>query len=107
MWILLPDEDTAPAALLRDPSLMTLFAGDNSGIQSKFLTVNAAVPKLDIASEHELSDTLKSLGITNAFSRETADFSALSDKPSVPYHGLCGLYGFLYRLCQNSFSSLP
>ena len=22
-------------------------------------------------------------------------------------HGLCGLYGFLYRLCQNSFSSLP
>ena len=35
------------------------------------------------------------------------DFSALSDKPSVPYHGLCGLYGFLYRLCQNSFSSFP
>ena len=74
---------TAPAALLRDPSLMTLFAGDNSGIQSKFLTVNAAVPKFDIASEHELSDTLKSLGITNAFSPETADFSALSDGDAV------------------------
>ena len=83
MWFLLPDEDTAPAALLRDPSLMTLFAGDNSGIQSKFLTVNAAVPKFDIASEHELSDTLKSLGITNAFSPETADFSALSDGDAV------------------------
>ncbi|MEE0095396.1 MAG: serpin family protein [Oscillospiraceae bacterium] len=62
---------------------MTLFAGDNSGIQSKFLTVNAAVPKFDIASKHELSDTLKSLGITNAFSPETADFSALSDGDTV------------------------
>ena len=55
---------------------MTLFAGDNSGIQSKFLTVNAAVPKFDIASKHETFRHAEITGdYTNAFSPETADFS--------------------------------
>ena len=83
MWFLLPDEGTAPAALLRDPELLALFSGSAGNIQSKYLTVNAAVPKFDVASEQELTGTLKKLGITDAFTPATADFSALSDGAAV------------------------
>ena len=79
MWFLLPDEDTAPAALLRDSELLALFSGSAGNIQSEYLTVNAAIPKFDVSSDQELSDMLKALGVTDAFAPDTADFSALSD----------------------------
>ena len=45
----------------------------------KFLMVNLAVPKFDVASDMELKKDLMNLGITDIFDPETADFSPMTD----------------------------
>ncbi len=78
MWLILPDEDKTIDDVLK--------AGDYIGLTNrgawndkKELTINYSVPKFDISSEIDLKNGLKSLGVTDIFETDTADFSPLSD----------------------------
>lgn len=76
MWFLLPDEGLTPEALLSDPEALSfLISGDAE--QAEWYYGKLALPKLDITSELELSDTLKALGVTAAFDSAAANFSPL------------------------------
>lgn len=68
MIFLLPDEGTALTPLLRGEAALTdLFTDvyDNDRAQTAKLVWS--VPKFDVNSDLELTDTLKMLGVTDAF----------------------------------------
>ena len=76
MWLFLPDEGITPESIAAEA--MCFLRLQNEGrANSKSLRVNLSVPKFDVASDSELSDTLKTLGVTDIFTPGTADFSAI------------------------------
>lgn len=79
MWFLLPDEGVTPEELLSDENAMEfLISGGESGAESKFLIVNLAVPKFDVSSQLELSESLTALGVRDVFDPAVSDFSPLT-----------------------------
>ena len=79
MWLLLPDEGVTPEALLADEAAMDFLLSGGESAKSKYLIVNLALPKFDIASDLDLADSLKSLGITDVFDPAVSDFSPMTD----------------------------
>ena len=78
MWFLLPDEGVTPEELLADEAALDLLLGSGESVESKYLIVNLSVPKFDIASELDLTASLKNLGITDVFDPASADFSPMT-----------------------------
>ena len=76
MWLFLPDEGIAPESIAAE-ALSFLRLQDQDRANSKSLRIKLSVPKFDVASDSELSDTLKVLGVTDIFTAGTADFSAI------------------------------
>ena len=72
MRFVLPDAGILPQELLTDPEVVTDMLTGEQEMQS---LISWSVPKFDISSDLELSNQLKALGVTDAFSAETADFS--------------------------------
>ncbi len=79
MWFIRPDEGITPEELLADEHTMEFLLSSGEKAESKFLMVNLAVPKFDVASDMELKKDLMNLGITDIFDPETADFSPMTD----------------------------
>lgn len=81
MWLILPDEGTSAETILEQGALnQTIFHSEQmQALEER--TIRLSLPKFDITSNLELSDGLKSLGITDIFDANTADFSALSASP--------------------------
>ena len=79
MWLLLPDEGVAPEALLADEPTMDFLLSGGESAESKYLIVNLALPKFDTASDLDLADSLKALGITDVFDPAVSDFSPMTD----------------------------
>ena len=52
---------------------------DPSGMNSDYSLVHLTVPKFDVSDKIDLLEHLKALGIQDALSAETADFSPLTD----------------------------
>lgn len=80
MVFVLPDEGTAPEALLRDPDFLSRleFYGD----ACKWGEVRWSVPKFDVNSDLNLMESLKAMGITDLPDPDRADLSALTDLPA-------------------------
>ncbi len=76
MWFLLPDEGVTPEALLSDSDALRFLCGSGDE-DTEWYYGTLALPKLDVTSELELSDTLRSLGVTDVFDPQRADLSAL------------------------------
>lgn len=87
MWFVLPDEDAAIEDVLANEQLFALTSttpGNSDWKNKKDLKVNLSVPKFDISAHYDLSEPLKSLGMTAVFDQETADFSPLLKDLSIP-----------------------
>lgn len=81
MWFILPDEGLTPEDVLRDGQYMDMLLFDE-WVKRKYMKVNLSVPKFDVSQARDLKDGLQALGVTDLFSPETADFSAItSDTP--------------------------
>ena len=78
MWFLLPDEGVSVDELLADGQAMEFLLADEEWTDSKFLTVNLAVPKFDVASDVSLTEGLRALGVTDVFDGAVSDFSPLT-----------------------------
>lgn len=74
MWLILPDEGVAPEEITDE---VAAFLSDPDTRESKSIIVNLSVPKFDISSDLELSDTIRALGVTDIFQPGTADFSPI------------------------------
>ena len=77
MVFVLPDEGTAPESLLQEEEFLTRleFYGD-AAIWGE---VQWSVPKFDLSSDLDLTETLRGLGITDLLDYNKADLSALTD----------------------------
>ncbi len=77
MWFLLPDEGVTPEELLTTGAVDFLLSQENA--ESKYMIIDLSVPKFDVSADTELSAALHSLGVTDVFDADTADFSPLMD----------------------------
>lgn len=77
MWIILPDEDVSVDDVLSGKQMFELTAPGTEWKDRKYLKVNLSVPKFDAASDLNLGDGLRALGVCDIFDPETADFSSL------------------------------
>ncbi|NLO47344.1 MAG: serpin family protein [Clostridiales bacterium] len=78
MWFILPDDNTAADALLGDEETVSFILQNHDWANNKTLVVNLAVPKFDVGSDINLSEGLKTLGITDVFSPKDSDFSPMT-----------------------------
>lgn len=94
MWFLLPDEGVALQGLLPDADNVNVCVDapegtvQNTAFGPIFARESAAeihwsVPKFDVDSDLDLIPVLQSLGVTDAFEDDAADFSALTETPAV------------------------
>ena len=74
MVFVLPEKGVTPESLLQRQEFLTELTGDYNGAD-----VIWSVPKFDVKSSTDLKDILKALGVTDAFDREKADLSPLTD----------------------------
>ncbi len=92
MWYILPDEGVTPEELLQDPQLLAfLTAEDRRGDyqdNSKYLFVNLAVPKFDVSAEVEMTEGLRSMGITDIFDYTVSDFTPLTRDEAMEEMGV-------------------
>lgn len=78
MYFFLPKEGCTAQDIAADPEMIRICM-DPSGMNSDYPLVHLTVPKFDVSDKIDLLEHLKALGIQDAFSAETADFSPLTD----------------------------
>lgn len=92
MWYILPDEGVTPEELLQDPQLLAfLTSEDRNGDyrdNSKYLFVNLAVPKFDVSAEVEMTEGLRTMGITDIFDYTVSDFTPLTRDEAMEKMGV-------------------
>lgn len=82
MWFILPDEGKTTDTVLSDGQYMDMLLAPQQWKNRTRVMAKISVPKFDISGKQNLNDGLKKLGLTEIFSPETADFSAItSDVP--------------------------
>lgn len=81
MYLILPDEGITPETLLGQQELMDFILSGGDWANSGEYIINLSLPKFDISSQLNLSETFRALGITDVFDRETSDFSPLTSEP--------------------------
>lgn len=79
MWFILPDEDKTIDDVLRSGEYLDLINSRDEWETKKQMKIHFSVPRFDVSSKIGLSEGLKSLGVTDVFDAETADFSPLTD----------------------------
>ncbi len=78
MWLVLPDEGLTPENLLASGHVLNLILGDSGSYENQSrIRVNLSLPKFDVVSDMNLKASLVNLGITDVFSPDQADFSAV------------------------------
>ena len=83
MLFILPDEGVSVYDLLEDEEVISFINFGQYYEQSKRVTIDMSIPKFDISSKEDIIDNLKTLGITDAFDYDKADFSPVSDEDSI------------------------
>ena len=81
MWLILPEQDSSPKALLEQGDYYDLISHPESWQQSRKVTLNLSLPKFDVSSEQELIPGLKAMGITDVCNPVTADYSPITHEP--------------------------
>jgi serine protease inhibitor len=79
MWFILPDPDKTVEDVLQSGEYWELTQNDWKWERQKKLKVNLSLPKFDISTQADLIDGMKNLGITDVFSPDTSDFSAITE----------------------------
>ncbi len=75
MWLLRPDEGKTAEDLLQSDEALSFLVANGGWSQTQYAKIALSLPKFDVASDLDLKDALKTLGITDVLDAETADFS--------------------------------
>ncbi len=76
MWLILPDEGISPKDLLTDEGVTALYTGGESNRTT--VQINLSVPKFDVSSDLDLTESLTALGITDVFDPAVSDFTPIT-----------------------------
>ena len=79
MWLILPDEGVTVEEAVMEDQVTDLILQENEWENEKFLTINLAMPKFDVASNINLKDGLMNLGVTDVFDGSRSDFTPLTE----------------------------
>ena len=79
MELILPDEGVTPVQLMDSEEFWDYALRNGDWAQQKYLIVDLALPRFDVAADLDLGQSLRELGIRAVFDPERADFSPLSD----------------------------
>lgn len=79
MWLVLPDEGKTTDDVLENEKLYDLIENPND-FDSKRIQVNLSMPKFDVNWSGDISEQLRSLGVTDVFDGDESDFSPLCDE---------------------------
>ncbi len=85
LCFLLPEEGYTPQSLLTEEEALSYMQSPTEYKNSEYPQVNLSLPQFDVAADIDLTDGLRTLGITDIFNRETADFSPLTDHTIPTY----------------------
>ena len=91
MWFVLPDEGTAPEALLDGRFTQFLLAEKDDDTAGNYWAdqrdglINLSLPKFDVVSDTDLIPGMQALGIKDVFDWSISDFTPLTDEAD----GLC------------------
>lgn len=81
MWLILPEEDTAPADLIENGQVLDLILGDTENYENQTSPlIRLSLPKFDVLSDTDLNQPLQALGVHDVFDDTVADFSSLLDE---------------------------
>ncbi|MBO4325422.1 MAG: hypothetical protein J5845_08530 [Lachnospiraceae bacterium] len=80
MWFILPNEGYTVDDLLTDPEFQQLMNQGGAYEERKSARIHLSVPKFDIASSSDLTETMKKLGVTDVLDEIRSDFSPLFEK---------------------------
>lgn len=94
MWFLLPDEGMSVQSLLPDADNVSLCIDAPAGTvqntafgplmaREGYAEIHWSVPKFDVSSDLDLIPALRSLGVTDVFDADAADFSPLTGLDAV------------------------
>lgn len=78
MTFYLPDEGVTVEELLQRENLL----GELLPVDEWVVRVNWSVPKFDLHDSLKLNDALQALGVTDAFDKNKADFTPLTEQPA-------------------------
>ena len=78
MYFFLPKEGFTAQDIAADPEMIRICM-DPSGMNGEFSLVHLTVPRFDVSGRTDLLEHLKALGIQDALSAETSDYSPLTD----------------------------
>lgn len=86
MWFLLPDEGVRAEELFADEEAMSFLFSDNRNEweKQKFLIVHKSIPRFDVASQYDLGEGLRALGVTDVFDPAVSDFTPMTEEASFP-----------------------
>ena len=83
MYFFLPEEGTDVRELLKEESVNDVLTQYEIPGHSVYSKIDMSIPKLDILSDRDLREDLKTLGITDVFDRNVSDFTPLSDEKGI------------------------
>jgi serine protease inhibitor len=95
MWLILPDEGDSVDDLLKSGEAMDFLLADKglTGDQQdyawpdqKVAQINLSMPKFDVSSDLDLSEGLKSLGVTDVFDSSVSNFDPLGASTDDPLY---------------------
>lgn len=75
MWLILPDEGTAPEDLLAGSGLTDFLLAGKSWEDQGTAKIHLSLPRFDVSAETDLIGGLKALGVTDVFDAGLADFT--------------------------------
>lgn len=82
MWLILPDENSSPEALISNGNINPILNGATPKTVHTNTIINLYMPKFDVTSSIGLIDGIKSLGVSDVFDEVTADFSPIMQNQS-------------------------
>ena len=78
MWLVLPDKGVSPLDVLKKGEVFDLISDKFAWQNASSVIIDLYIPSFDVSSSGSLIESLKALGITYAFDKNKADFSALA-----------------------------
>lgn len=85
MWMILPDEGTAPEELLEQGDAVDVLLSEVNWEDWERYEIHLALPKFDVTSDTDLLAGLQSLGVTDVMDSSLSDFTPMTTEASNLY----------------------
>ena len=83
MWLILPDEGFSVFDILASDAYLRLTLDPTQWKNQKRCMINLSLPKFDISSQKDLSDSIRDLGVSNIFDCSLSDFTPITDSAGL------------------------